>query len=66
MFKYIKKAEQEKLFLEEVNKIGVVKCISMVDGKYDYYMLILADGKTRYWKTQDADFELKLRKVEVE
>ena len=62
----MKKIELEKMFLEEVNKVGVVKCISAVDGKFDYYMLILADGKTRYWKTQDADFELKLRKVEVE
>jgi len=66
MFKYITKAERDKLFLEEVNKIGVVKCINMVDGKYDIYAVLLANGKTRYWRTQDADFELKLRKVEVE
>jgi hypothetical protein len=66
MSKYVTRKEQEKMFLEEVNKIGVVKCISMVDGKYDYYMLMLSNGITRYWKTKDSDFDLKLRKVEVE
>ena len=62
----MKKSELEKMFLEEVNKIGVVRGICMADGKFDYYALLLTNGQMRYWKTQDADFELKLRKVEVE
>ena len=66
MGKYIKKSEQEKMFLDEVNEVGVIRLTCAVDGKFDYYMLQLANGRTRYWKTTDADFELKLRKVEVE
>lgn len=65
MSKYIKVSEQEKMFLEEINKVGVIRFTCAADFKYDHYALLLANGQTRYWKTKDSDFDLKLRMVEV-
>ena len=64
MSKYIKVSEQEKIFLNEVNKVGVIRFTCAADGKFDYYALLIANGQTRYWKTKDADFQSKLRIVE--
>lgn len=64
MGKYIKVAEREKLFIEEINKIGIKSFIDMADGRWDYYKIELVNGKTRYWKTKDCgSFESKLRIV---
>lgn len=61
MSKYIKIAEQERMFLEEISKVGVQKFICMAEGKFDYYQITLTNGKTRYWKSRSMDFEEKLK-----
>lgn len=61
MAKYIKTAEQEKMFLEEISKVGVDKFVCMAEGKFDYYQITLTNGKTRWWKTKTSDFEDKLK-----
>lgn len=64
MGKYIKQSEQEKMFIDEINKIGVKSFIDMVEGKWDYYKIELINGNTRYWKTKDCkSFEEKLNIV---
>lgn len=63
MAKYIKTAEQEKLFLEEIGKVGVDKFVCMADGKFDYYQITLTNGNTRWWKTKTSDFEEKLNSL---
>ena len=63
MSKYIKHAEAEKMFLEEINKVGVVSFICMAEGRFDYYQLKLANGRTRYWKAKNGDFESRLNMI---
>lgn len=65
MLKYIKKALAEKMFLTEVNAIGIKNFAHMEYGRSEIYELRLANGVTRYWGTTNpAEFEKELRMVD--
>lgn len=46
---YIKKAEQEKIFVKYILSIGIKNFCETDERGHTYYQIILKDGQYRYW-----------------
>lgn len=66
---YLKYEKAEALFLNEIRVNGVSSIRVIVEGKYDFYMIIQKNGDIRYWKCNQSRtkaFNEALEKIKEE